>query len=127
MVLAIEEAHSLHFIHRDIKPGSFTLFLTFTLPRLTTMLDNFVIDAGGHLKLCDFGLAYSGHWSHDAAYFREHRESVLRKLSVRGRHELEMVQAERTYSNKQFEDRVSERREKRKRARMAKSFVGTNQ
>jgi len=38
-----------------------------------------------------------------------------------------MLQAERTYSNKKFEERVSERREKRKRERMAKSFVGTNQ
>lgn len=43
MVICVEEAHRLGFIHRDIKP------------------DNFLIDAHGHLKISDFGLAFDGH------------------------------------------------------------------
>ncbi|KYK55565.1 kinase domain containing protein [Drechmeria coniospora] len=65
MVLAVEEAHRLKFIHRDIKP------------------DNFLISASGHLKISDFGLAFDGHWSHDASYFNYHRYSLLRKLGIR--------------------------------------------
>lgn len=40
MILCIEEAHSLRWIHRDVKP------------------DNFLISASGHLKISDFGLAF---------------------------------------------------------------------
>lgn len=64
MILAVEEAHRLMFIHRDIKP------------------DNFLISASGHLKISDFGLAFDGHWSHDASYYNCHRYSVLRKLGL---------------------------------------------
>lgn len=38
MILAIENIHSMNYIHRDIKP------------------DNVLIDQNGHLKLSDFGL-----------------------------------------------------------------------
>jgi protein-serine/threonine kinase len=64
MILCIEEAHALKWIHRDIKP------------------DNFLISASGHLKISDFGLAFDGHWSHDQAYFNNHRYSLLTKLGI---------------------------------------------
>ncbi|KAI9640680.1 hypothetical protein NHQ30_010989 [Ciborinia camelliae] len=64
MILCIEEAHALRWIHRDVKP------------------DNFLISASGHLKISDFGLAFDGHWSHDQAYFHNHRYSLLNKLGI---------------------------------------------
>ncbi|PGH05191.1 AGC/NDR/NDR protein kinase [Blastomyces parvus] len=64
MVLCIEEAHKLRWIHRDVKP------------------DNFLISASGHLKISDFGLAFDGHWSHDQSYFNNHRHSLLKKLGI---------------------------------------------
>ncbi|KAG5972876.1 hypothetical protein E4U56_005588 [Claviceps arundinis] len=65
MILAVEEVHRLKFIHRDIKP------------------DNFLVSASGHLKISDFGLAFDGNWSHDIAYFKCQRYSLLGKLGVR--------------------------------------------
>ncbi|POS87209.1 hypothetical protein EPUL_001679 [Erysiphe pulchra] len=64
MILCIEEAHNLHWIHRDIKP------------------DNFLISASGHLKISDFGLAFDGHWSHNQSYFNNHRYSLIKKLGL---------------------------------------------
>lgn len=65
MVLCIEEAHRLRWIHRDVKP------------------DNFLITASGHLKISDFGLAFDGHWAHDQSYFNSHRYSLLEKLGIK--------------------------------------------
>ena len=64
MILAVEESHRYNFIHRDIKP------------------DNFLISASGHLKISDFGLAFDGHWSHDASYYNCHRYTLLKKLGI---------------------------------------------
>ncbi|OAA68470.1 kinase-like protein [Niveomyces insectorum RCEF 264] len=64
MILCVEEAHALRCIHRDIKP------------------DNFLVSASGHLKISDFGLAFDGHWSHDAGYYNSTRYSLLRKLGI---------------------------------------------
>jgi protein-serine/threonine kinase len=64
MVLCIEEAHRMNWIHRDIKP------------------DNFLITSTGHLKISDFGLAFDGHWAHNQSYFNEKRYGLLRDLDV---------------------------------------------
>lgn len=64
MILCVEEAHSLRWIHRDVKP------------------DNFLIGADGHLKISDFGLAFDGHWAHDQAFFHRHRHSLMEKLEI---------------------------------------------
>jgi protein-serine/threonine kinase len=64
MILCVEAAHTLRFIHRDIKP------------------DNFLISASGHLKISDFGLAFDGHWSHDTSYYNCHRYSLLGRLQI---------------------------------------------
>lgn len=64
MILCVEEAHRLRWIHRDVKP------------------DNFLISATGHLKISDFGLAFDGHWSHNQSYFNNHRHSLLKKLGI---------------------------------------------
>ena len=65
MILCIEEAHALNWIHRDVKP------------------DNFLISASGHLKISDFGLAFDGHWAHDQSYFHTHRYSLMDKFGLR--------------------------------------------
>lgn len=64
MILCIEEAHRLGWIHRDIKP------------------DNFLISASGHLKISDFGLAFNGHWAYNQVYYSNHRYSVLETLGI---------------------------------------------
>lgn len=64
MILCVEEAHKLRWIHRDVKP------------------DNFLISASGHLKISDFGLAFDGHWAHDQSYFNNHRVSLMEKLGI---------------------------------------------
>lgn len=64
MVVCIEEAHRLRWIHRDVKP------------------DNFLIDASGHLRISDFGLAFNGHWAHDQTYYNTHRYSMAAKLGI---------------------------------------------
>lgn len=64
MILCVEEAHRLRWIHRDVKP------------------DNFLISASGHLKISDFGLAFDGHWGHDQRYFKNHRQSLMEKLGI---------------------------------------------
>ncbi|CZT14272.1 uncharacterized protein RCC_00247 [Ramularia collo-cygni] len=64
MILCIEEAHRMEWIHRDIKP------------------DNFLISSSGHLKISDFGLAFNGHWAHSQAYYNGQRETLLEKLGI---------------------------------------------
>ncbi|KAH6882100.1 serine/threonine-protein kinase cbk1 [Alternaria rosae] len=64
MILCIEEAHKMNWIHRDVKP------------------DNFLITSSGHLKISDFGLAFDGHWAHNQTYYNEQRYGLLRDLDL---------------------------------------------
>jgi protein-serine/threonine kinase len=64
MILCIEEAHRMNWIHRDVKP------------------DNFLITSSGHLKISDFGLAFDGHWSHSQTYYNDQRYRLLRNLDL---------------------------------------------
>ncbi|KAK5020259.1 hypothetical protein LTR60_000682 [Cryomyces antarcticus] len=64
MIMCVEEAHRMGWIHRDVKP------------------DNFLISASGHLKISDFGLAFDGHWAHNQSYYTNHRYSLMEKLSI---------------------------------------------
>jgi serine/threonine protein kinase len=130
MVLCVEETHRLRWIHRDIKP------------------DNFLIAASGHLKISDFGLAFDGHWSHDQAYFNNHRQSLLKKLGIHVKgdskdQEDARLGAEQSRSPNPSavnDDNVFElrgpghhegpilgRRNKNEKRKLAKSVVGTSQ
>ncbi|OKP02409.1 Serine/threonine-protein kinase cbk1 [Penicillium subrubescens] len=120
MVLCIEEAHRLSWIHRDIKP------------------DNFLISASGHLKISDFGLAFDGHWSHDQAYYNNHRYSLLEKLGIAITGDAEdQVQAAEAEKDPNLDHnakgyRVPQTgllawRNRKERRRFAKSVVGTSQ
>lgn len=64
MILCVEEAHNMKWIHRDVKP------------------DNFLIGADGHLKISDFGLAFDGFWEHDQKYFHNQRHTLMSDLGV---------------------------------------------
>ncbi|EXJ91392.1 AGC/NDR protein kinase [Capronia coronata CBS 617.96] len=64
MILCVEEAHRMKWIHRDVKP------------------DNFLIAMDGHLKISDFGLAFDGEWSHDQKFYQQYRTSLLELLGI---------------------------------------------
>ncbi|EXJ93195.1 AGC/NDR/NDR protein kinase [Capronia epimyces CBS 606.96] len=64
MILCVEEAHRMRWIHRDVKP------------------DNFLIAIDGHLKISDFGLAFDGEWTHDQKFYQENRHSLLEQLGI---------------------------------------------
>ena len=86
MILCLEEAHRLKWIHRDVKP------------------DNFLISSSGHLKISDFGLAFDGHWTHDQTYYHCQRYTLLRKLGIKiegdrmDREEMEKAAKDRDFS-----------------------------
>ena len=77
MILCIEEAHRMNWIHRDVKP------------------DNFLITASGHLKISDFGLAFDGHWTHNQTYYHEQRYGLLRDLRLNIQGDAQDIQDEK--------------------------------
>lgn len=126
MVLCVEEAHRLRWIHRDVKP------------------DNFLISASGHLKISDFGLAFDGHWSHDQSYFNNHRHSLLKKLGITIEGDKQDREEAKTAANtppasppeqsNEEEDKgpgpnetLLQWRNRKEKRRLAKSVVGTSQ
>ncbi|OGM45184.1 putative protein kinase [Aspergillus bombycis] len=123
MVLCIEEAHRLCWIHRDVKP------------------DNFLISASGHLKISDFGLAFDGHWAHDQLYYNDHRYSLVKRLGIQVDGDVEDQKEERTRKAQQAllnnsDDtgtfippsvNLLEWRDKHQMRRLARSVVGTSQ
>lgn len=78
MILCIEEAHKMKWIHRDVKP------------------DNFLITSSGHLKISDFGLAFDGHWTHNQAYYNEQRYGLLRDLDLHVQGDTQDMEEERS-------------------------------
>lgn len=64
MILCVEEAHKMNWVHRDVKP------------------DNFLISASGHLKISDFGLAFDGHWAHQQSYYHGERIQLFEKFAI---------------------------------------------
>ena len=126
MILCIEESHRLRWIHRDVKP------------------DNFLIGADGHLKISDFGLAFDGHWSHDQAYFTNHRHTLAERLGIevkgddQDKVEAQAVQSSRRLANVLTgidgtkdsngpDNLIVDWRNRHQKRRLAKSVVGTSQ
>ncbi|KAH8704887.1 kinase-like domain-containing protein [Talaromyces proteolyticus] len=113
MILCVEEAHRLGWIHRDVKP------------------ENFLISANGHLKIADFGLAFDGHWAHNQAYFQNHRYSLLEKLGI----EVDGDTKDELYQRNVQGDpphafgggHVLDWRNRNEKRRFARSIVGTSQ
>lgn len=109
MVLCVEEAHRLRWIHRDIKP------------------DNFLIGSDGHLKISDFGLAFDGHWSHSQSYHVNQRMSLMQRLGLTSKkQDSEDCLVPGAYSGHEKRDLLISR-DRKERRRLARSIVGTSQ
>jgi len=129
MILCIEEAHRMKWIHRDVKP------------------DNFLISSSGHLKISDFGLAFDGHWTHNQSYYTNHRLSLMERLgiTITGDKDDRKQAVKAQYSNirpespektgvRQFEAEANSGgegllnwRDRVERRKLARSVVGTSQ
>ena len=106
MILAVEEAHKLKWIHRDVKP------------------DNFLISASGHLKISDFGLAFDGHWSHDQKFFRNTRTSLMQKLGIEVSGDLQdMCEDAEESTARKFTNMITPNRKGSKHGRHSRHFT----
>ncbi|GAB7347590.1 hypothetical protein MBLNU459_g4470t2 [Dothideomycetes sp. NU459] len=129
MILCVEEAHKMGWIHRDVKP------------------DNFLISSSGHLKISDFGLAFDGHWAHSQSYYSSQRYTLLEKLGISIKGDREDIEEDvkngqdtakglcsiKASKCKQEEEDGARRegllnwRDRTERKNMARSVVGTSQ
>ncbi|RMD44011.1 hypothetical protein DV735_g1132, partial [Chaetothyriales sp. CBS 134920] len=134
MVLCVEEAHRMRWIHRDVKP------------------DNFLVGADGHLKISDFGLAFDGQWNHDQKFYHKQRHDLIDKLEIEVAGDDQDIKEDQVTENasrvaavlsspqhksqksKQSDakdlvdlDSVLEWRERTQNRRLARSVVGTSQ
>ncbi|OAP61947.1 hypothetical protein AYL99_04150 [Fonsecaea erecta] len=122
MILCVEEAHRMRWIHRDVKP------------------DNFLIAYDGHLKISDFGLAFDGDWSHDQRFYQKNRHSLLDDLGivVDGDEQDKQEKDDHAIKKHGKEDSthkeepapgeaILEWRNRSQRRRLARSVVGTSQ
>ncbi|KKY25365.1 putative serine threonine-protein kinase cbk1 [Phaeomoniella chlamydospora] len=129
MVLCVEEAHRMRWIHRDVKP------------------DNFLITASGHLKISDFGLAFDGEWAHDQGFFNNHRSTLMDKLGIKlNGDEQDKAEAQAMNTNRKLayiltgkdeskkeperptgDEKILDWRNRTQRRKLAKSVVGTSQ
>ncbi|KAJ9605278.1 deoxycytidyl transferase [Cladophialophora chaetospira] len=125
MILCVEEAHRMSWIHRDVKP------------------DNFLIAWDGHLKISDFGLAFDGDWSHDQRFYSKNRQALLDVLGINidgDELDRQEKQAQSHHTDKRHpqEESMSKEdpatgeplldfRNRSQRRRLARSVVGTSQ
>lgn len=128
MICCIEEAHAIGYIHRDIKPGM-SRALQHDLLMLIHPTDNFLFTSQGHLKLCDFGLAFSGHQTHDNEYLDQQRHELLKKVGiVMEEGTLDQKESQRIDENIPLQSTQINPGEDIKGSRgLARSIVGTNQ
>ncbi|KIX98303.1 uncharacterized protein Z520_05604 [Fonsecaea multimorphosa CBS 102226] len=125
MILCVEEAHRMQWIHRDVKP------------------DNFLIAFDGHLKISDFGLAFDGDWSHDQRFYQKNRHSLLDELGIivdgdeqdKQEKEAQSHHASRKHGKDDSANKdeptlgepILDWRNRSQRRRLARSVVGTSQ
>lgn len=121
MILCVEEAHRMKWIHRDVKP------------------DNFLISASGHIKISDFGLAFDGSYAHNQQYYQDHRNETVGGLGIhiRGdtldREQTEAIANAMGRRSVSKTSRVSKdlklhrHRSRFSRRQLARSIVGTSQ
>lgn len=84
MILALEETHSLGYVHRDVKP------------------DNFLFTSEGHIRLSDFGLSTDLHWVHDTNFYEHSRAAMLKKHGI----DLEYPQSQATVKRRMKKEDV---------------------
>lgn len=98
------------------------------------VLDNFLFNSQGHLKLCDFGLAFSGHRAHDGEYLEQRRHNLLKRVGILvegdtiDRKESQCLLNENVPSQASQKEEVNKPTSWLKTDRgLARSIVGTNQ